>query len=218
MVCRGRNGLDILDRLLGQNKDRGDPQTLGSDDVPLTEEDVATPEEGEPDAELAKLRRLDRESRRNIEHHIAVGNDLDEKASEVFRFNALLIGVVASATSILLQWAGSELVVKDWVIFTLLGGLLLLLVSLIFAIAAYGVTKYAVGLRSEDILRGLDEAFERKELLDSIAFTQAQQAIANRKNVDRTATRLETSLALLVLGLLGLIISATGLLYHNYTV
>lgn len=164
-----------------------------------------------------KLRRLDEESRRNLEHHIAVGNDLDEKASEVFRFNALVIGVVVSAASILLKWGGTDLTLEDWVLMTLLFGLFSLLFSLIFAITAYWVTEYAVGLRSEDILNALDEQFEPSALLDAIAFRQAKGAILNRINVDKTAKRLKIALSLLVVGLLGLIASATGLLAYNYT-
>lgn len=168
--------------------------------------------------ELEALEHLYEEGRANVEHRIATGTDLDTKASQVFRFNTLVIGILVSAISILLRMEEPRVDMGDWILYTMAAGVLLLGVSALLAILAYMVTEFAMGLRAEDLSRAREERFSQTGLLEEMVAAYTRAATANRRNLDTTADRLKASLWTLLAGLVVLGASAVGLRYHAASV
>ncbi len=168
--------------------------------------------------ELEALKHLYDEGHANVEHQIATGTDLDTKASQVFRFNTLVIGILVSALSILLRLEDAPLQVGDWILYAMAGGVVLLGISALLAILAYMVTEFAMGLRAEDLANAREAGFTEAELLEEMVAAYTRAAAANRANIDTTAKRLKGALWTLFLGLIILGASAVGLIYYAASV
>lgn len=157
---------------------------------------------------------LYKEGRTNVEAQLATGADLDTKASQVFRFNTLVIGILVSAISIILRFDETRVRMGDWVLYAIGAGVVLLSVSALLAILAYMVTEFATGLRAEDLDGAHRTGFEEEELLEEMVEAYARAVATNRAKIDTIARRLKASLWILFLGLVVLGTSAVGLIYH----
>ncbi len=166
------------------------------------------------DDQLEALRHLYNEGRTNVDAQLATGTDLDTKASQVFRFNSLVVGILVSAISIFLRFENVPLEMGDWVLYAMGAGVVLLSVSALLAIMAYMVTEFATGLRAEDIEGAHQEGFGEEDLLGEMVEAYARAVETNRANIDTTARRLRYSLWTLFGGLVVLGASAIGLIYY----
>lgn len=171
-----------------------------------------------PTGDLDALKHLYDEGRANVEHQIAKGAELDTKASQIFRFNTLVIGILVSAISILLRFDDAPFQVGDWVLYTMAAGVVLLGVSTLLAILAYMVTEFAMGLRAEDLGEAHAAGFEEAALLEEMVAAYTRAVAANRTNIDATANHLKRALWTLFAGLVVLGTSAVGLIYYAASV
>lgn len=141
------------------------------------------------------LVRLFEEGRRVLETQIQLGNGIDSKASEILRFNSILVGILVTGLSILLRSGpGFSDGLGSPTVGGFLFGFLLLVTSTLFCILAYQVPVIHLGLRAEDLRRGstfeADERAMLEEMLD--AYTRATDE--NSTGLDRSVRHLRWAL------------------------
>src|SRR5882724_9223662 len=97
-------------------------------------------------ADLPSARLLFQETKALLERGLAVGGHVDDKAANLVTFNALLLGLLATASTI-----AAPARPKAWLLASLAPGPLLLFASMLCAIQAYRPTDYFVGLSPKSI-------------------------------------------------------------------
>jgi hypothetical protein len=146
------------------------------------------------------IERLHEEAKDTVASEVELGQAIDDKASEVLRFNALLIGIVATGVSIATRLRSTAPDAGVVVVATSLGTGLLV-VSTALAILAYHGTRFRLGTRADDLERvATTEATEEDILLSSFR-GHAESIRVNRATLDRASRRLRGSLWTLLLGL-----------------
>lgn len=159
---------------------------------------------------LAGLRFLFDEARHVLDAQRDAIDAFDEKAARLLRFDALLLGLVLTAASLMARagWMGRQLHP-----FTIGYGLgvACLVVSAVTTVVAYRRLRWNMGLRAESLRRALGyEADEEALLVASLqAYTRAMAR--NSSTTDHAAKWLDRGLAALLSGIIILAASSTGL-------
>lgn len=153
------------------------------------------------------LERLFAEAQRNLEQQNEVADRLDTKASEVLRFNAILVGVLVTGLSVAAQ-LGPVRGASAFPVGGFVAGAVLLLASTMVAIRAFHETGYRVGLQSEELEDVLDRDVRERELLEEILPAYVRGIAQNRRSLDRVSARMNWAL-LTLLAALGLLVAST---------
>lgn len=125
---------------------------------------------------------------------------VDTKASEILRFDALVLGVLATGASLSLRGGGvSEL--PAWTTGALVVGFGSLVGSMLFAIRSYRFTEAEIGPRAEDLLDAYEQDAEAREVLAASFRMYAEGVKENRRALDRASRWLRASLRSLGWGL-----------------
>lgn len=153
------------------------------------------------------LERLFAEAQRNLEQQNQAADRLDTKASEVLRFNAVLIGVLVTGLSVAAQ-LGPVPGTSPFPVEGFVGGAVLLLTSTMITIRAFHETGYRVGLQSEELEDVLDQDVRDRDLLEEMVPAYVRGIAQNRRSLDRVSARMNRALMTL-LSALGLLLAAT---------
>lgn len=164
-------------------------------------------------SDVAVLERLLAEANRVIARQISTGEDLDSKASDLLGFNALVIGIVLSATALTYRAPVTTAGVPPWILIVAGAGLAAIGISTLLALLAYEVTRYGIGMRARSLRQVLDVDMEEREFLQRLVRTYADVLEGNREPLDRTADRLRGALWTLLGGLVLLGAAAGGFMY-----
>lgn len=156
---------------------------------------------------------LHAEGVRTLERQMALGEDLDTKASQLLRFNALVIGLTVSLVAIALQGEAATTAVPVWTLGIFLVGVGAVVASTLFALLAYEVTTYVLGMRADELREVLRVELSSRAFLERLVLTYASALEGNRGSLDVTASRLKVALWLLLLGIAFLGLSAGGFMY-----
>lgn len=138
--------------------------------------------------------------------------DLEEKAGQIIRFNAVVAGLIVAGVSI----GGPSNAVEPIVAGLLSGGLALLVSSIAAAALAFRRSRMGLGIRSENLAAALDfETSERGFLVAAIeAYTRGIH-----DNIDRSAARtnriLSVSIAAVTAAVALLALAATTLIWSG---
>lgn len=168
-----------------------------------------------PDAAALRLILDDLQS--TVARQIAVGEAMDEKAAAILRFNAIYLGLGLTAVSFALRQG-----FPPWTLaypWYLLGALAigLLLASISFAIKAYTVTEFFIGLRAADLgsaaIEEISAVFHRRAAIDRYA----EGANANGRNLDHTSRWLAAALRTMGPGVGVLAFAAAALIISGNT-
>lgn len=147
-------------------------------------------------ADLPRARILFQETKALLERGLAVGGHVDDKAANLVTFNALLLGLLATAFKV-----AAPAKPPAWFLAALLPGPFLLLFSTLSAIRAYRPIEYAVGLSSLGIETALLHPTKEVDLLASAAHAYLQASDLNASRLQRRAVWVQRSVLLLAAGL-----------------
>lgn len=153
------------------------------------------------------LERLFAEAQRNLEQQNHAADRLDTKASEVLRFNAILVGVLVTGLSVAAQ-LGPVPGASPFPVGGFVAGAVLLLASTMIAIRAFHETGYRVGLQSEELEDVLKRDVGDRELVEEILPAYVGGIAQNRRSLDRVSARMNWAL-LTLLAALGLLVAST---------
>lgn len=156
---------------------------------------------------------LHEEGRETLERQMRTGEDLDSKASDLLRFNAILIGVVVSAMALTLRSGLDVPSLPVWLVGVAGTGVALVGLSTLLSILAYEVTEYGVGLRTRSLRGILGDDPGPQEFQERLVRTYADIIEGNRTPLDKTADRLKLALWTLLAGLAFLGLAAGGFMY-----
>lgn len=146
------------------------------------------------------LQRLFEEALRTVDRQLRVDENIDSKAAEVLRFDALALSILLTGASVgvrtdlfqgLSLWLGVPLVV----------GFFLLMASAFFALRCYRLADSRVGVQADDLVRARAEGASEEEVLDAGLRGYAEGIRSNAGSIDRSARRLRASLRSLWIGL-----------------
>lgn len=164
-------------------------------------------------ADLELLDRIHAEGVRTLERQMSMGEDLDTKASQLLRFNALVIGLLVSVVALSVGGDSIAPAVPVWTTALFLLGVGAVTVSTLFALLAYEITTYVLGIRADELREVLRLGIPTGEFLKRLVLTYASALEGNRSSLDGTATRLKAALWFLLLGVALLGVSAGGFMY-----
>lgn len=167
----------------------------------------AVSEESRPDP---GLERLFEEAIRTVEKQIRVGESVDGKAADLLRFEALLLGILLTGTSLALR-TGIVPRIPLWLTGFFVVAFGLLVASTLLAIRSYEVREVHLGVHADDLVGARVEEAEEEEILDASLRGYAHGIRRNGASLDAAAERLDASVRVLWLGLLALSV-ATGIL------
>lgn len=164
----------------------------------------ASQEELLSDHDIEALRKTQSEARAVLDHQIQTFNDVDNKAAKTSRMALLLLGLILTAVSFLLQSNGLDL--SPYINGFSISGVGLLIFSFIAAIATYTTTSIQTGIGPSAIQRLVDEKYTEKEWLILLLRSEAGWMEENEQLQSRNATLLTVSHALLILAVVALVV------------
>ena len=184
----------------------------------MTEREASTEQSGEAESEqggeksevgenqpgrehdIEALRVTQDEARTVIDHQIQTFNDVDNKAAKTSRLNGLLLGLILTAASFLAQTSAFD--VAPYVNNFTIGGVILLIVSFIFAIVTYTTTNIETGVGPKDIRRLVDRKYSEKEWLILLLRSEAAWMEKNEKRQTINGSLLTVSHTTLILAII----------------
>lgn len=153
------------------------------------------------------------EATRVLDRQMATGEDLDSKASQLLRFDALIVGAVASAMALTLRAPAGAVPIPAWPVAFAGAGIASIGLSTLMALLAYEVTEYGIGLRARGLRQVLEDDPSEPEFLAELVHTYANLIEGNRQPLDKTARRLKWALWSLLAGLVLLGVAAGGFMH-----
>lgn len=147
------------------------------------------------------VERAHEEAKEVVETQSDLGESLDAKAGRVLRFDALLLGILATLVTFALgegPGAGSSLRAGTWVAVGYLAGFLLLVLSAVAAVLATLTPRYSFGLSAADLRRPLHESRDERDHVVKALTSRTRSIETNRDVLDRSVARFRYSLWLLV--------------------
>lgn len=160
----------------------------------------------------AALDRLFEEARLVLQAQREAGSQINEKASQILRFNAILIGVLVTGASLAVRLGNPRAAAGEVPAGVFLGGILLLVGSTMMAVLVYPKTTFRLGLGATG-LRGFHEAASSElEVLEEAFDGYVHGIERNREALDAATGRLRTSLGLLLASLSLLLLTTATLL------
>ena len=184
----------------------------------MTEREASTEQSGEAESEqggeksevgenqpgrehdIEALRVTQDEARTVIDHQIQTFNDVDNKAAKTSRLSGLLLGLILTAASFLAQTSAFD--VAPYVNNFTIGGVVLLIVSFIFAIVTYTTTNIETGVGPKGIRRLVDRKYSEKEWLILLLRSEAAWMEKNEKRQTINGSLLTVSHTTLVLAII----------------
>lgn len=150
------------------------------------------------------VERAHEEAKEVIETQIDLGERLDAKAGRVLRFNALLLGILATLVTFALREgprSGSSTNLGALVTAGYLAGFLLLVLSAVAAVLATLTPRYSFGLRAAQLRIPLHHEVGVGEHLEKALASRTSSISANRSILEQSVRRFRLSLWLLAGGL-----------------
>lgn len=161
----------------------------------------------------AALNAMFQEMKDTLEHQVQTVDGLDDKAAQVFKFDALIVGLVTSGVSILLSNLRFGAAIPTWLVVVFGIGFTAIIVSALVAVWAYQVTRVRVGLRAEEVVEAIDDPnLDQPTLYEESVLAYGDGVVHNAQNIEATAFRLQIATWALWLGILLLAVATMGLL------
>lgn len=161
-----------------------------------------SPSEDDPLAEhdIEALRLTHDEARSVLNHQIQTFNDVDSKAARTFRLDAILLGLLLTAASLVVQAEAFD--IAPYINLFTITGVLLLIFSFIVAVITYTTTTIQTGLGPTDIQRLVTEQYTEKEWLILLLRSEAAWMQQNERQQTINGTLLTVSHVALILAIL----------------
>jgi hypothetical protein len=158
----------------------------------------------------AVLEQLFEETKDLIRAQREVGARVDTQASQILRFNAILIGLLVTGASLGLRLEGDVLPRDPVAVGGYAGGAALLVASTILAVLSYRNPVYRVGLHPGEIRGMLDQSVDRRNILRRALVAYTRGVEKSQRSLDTTTLRLEAALWALVASL-SLVLTSTAI-------
>lgn len=161
----------------------------------------------------AALREMFQEMKDTLEHQVQTVEGLDDKAAQVFKFDAVIVGLVSTGVSFVLSSGGLRPRLPAWVIALFGVGFCAIILSSLVAVWAYQVTRVRIGLRAEEVVGAVeDEGLSEPTLHEEAVLAYGDGIIHNAHNIEATAFRLQIATWALWFGILLLAVGTMGLI------
>lgn len=159
----------------------------------------------------AVLEKLFGETKDLLEAQREVGARIDSQASQILRFNAILIGLLVTAASVGVRLGAGALPRDTTAVAGYSGGAVLLVVSTMFGVLCYRNPVYRVGLQPDEVRAMLDQSIDGRNLLRRAVVAYTKGVEKSQRSLDTTIVRLEAALWSLVASL-GLLLVSTAIM------
>lgn len=161
----------------------------------------------------AALRSMFRETKDALDHQAQTVEGLDDKVAQVFKFDALIIGLASTGVSFIVSKSGLQASLPPWLVTVFAVGFTAIIVSASVAVWAYQVTRVRIGLRAEEVVEAVDDQdLDESTLHEEAVVAYGDGIIHNAQNIQATAFRLQIATWALWLGILLLAVATMGLL------
>lgn len=163
---------------------------------------------GPVDDDLEALRTAYRECRSNLDHQIAAGSDIDDKAAHTLRIQVLLFGLIGTGLSIAVRGIdslpdeSSQRIIDSLTNILTVGSSGVLLLSMFFAIWAYTDTKFHTGISRDHVYNVLQEDATERTVLHEWLWRYRYWSFVNEKVLSKDATILFVSHSMLFIGII----------------
>lgn len=159
------------------------------------------------------LQSMFQEMKDTLDHQVQTVEGLDDKAAQVFRFDALIVGLISTGVSVLASKAGLMASLEPWIIVLFAVGFTAIVASALVALWAYQVSRVRIGLRAEELAEAVeDRSLNQPTLHEEAVIAYGDGIIHNAQTIEATAFRLQIATWALWLGILLLASAAMGLL------
>lgn len=138
---------------------------------------------------------------------------IDEKAAQLLRFNALLVGLVATGTTLFLNTAGPAM--GSFGLAALVVGLAGLVASTCLAILAFRTKEFRTGLDARDLTSAVEIDPSQASILKEATRAHAKAIVENSKSIERAIRRIGAALWTLLCAIGALTLATTSLLLNN---
>lgn len=165
----------------------------------------------------ASLEFLFSEAEDHLVEVVSAIRETSARAESVVRFNVLVLGLVVTAVSVLVQARGLVGLVPTWVLGAVGAGFGALLGSTLFAVLSYLKRGVAVGLDADDMVSAAGQDLGRDEVVLEALYAYRDGIIRNEEILSIAAGRFRWSLWLLITGVVLLASASTGLLWAGGT-
>jgi hypothetical protein len=146
------------------------------------------------------LSELRSEARETVDAQLTTLNDIDTKASKILRLNLVLIGILVSVASLVVQngTGNGKTSAEPFLNLYIISGIGALLLSTAFAAMTYTASELDVGLSSENLERLLDADFPRDEVETLLVKNYIVRINFNRSTNIRNIPLIQTTIVLVV--------------------
>lgn len=149
------------------------------------------------------------EAKDTLDHQVRTIEGLDDKAAQVFRFAALIVGLAATGASLLISGPLAGRPTPWWLLGLSAPGFVALLLSALLALWAYQVTRVGLGLRAEHLVEAVaDKDLDEPTFHREAVITYREAIVGNAVSIEATSSRLRAATWALWMGIL-LIAGAT---------
>lgn len=154
------------------------------------------------------------EVKATLDHQVRTIEGLDDKAAQVFRLAALIVGLAATGASLLISGPLAGRTTPWWLLGLSAGGFVALLLSALVALWAYQVTRVGLGLRAEHLVEAIsDKDLEERTFHREAVITYPEAIVGNAVTIEATSSRLRAATWALWAGILFVAGATMGLYF-----
>lgn len=163
--------------------------------------------------DLDRARFLFSEAKDHLEATVEVLGETSDRAESVIRFNVLVIGLLVTATSVLVRATPGAPGVPSPILAGVGAGFAAMVVSTVYAALAYLPRAFALGLDAEDLVSAHEAGTPLPALLAAALASYQRGILRNEAAMTVAGRRFERAMTALIAGILAWAGAAVALLW-----